>query len=132
MTPGEAGRWALAALFVGAGVLHLAAPQVYDPAMPPWVPVPRAAIALSGLAEIAGGLGLVQPSPRLRRAAGWGLVLLLVAVYPANVWMAMAGAGGPPWALWGRLPLQGALVAAVLGASATGRPKPWGGRTPGR
>lgn len=112
-----AGRWALAVAFVGAGALHLVAPGVYEPAMPPWVPARRAMIFVSGLAEIAGGVGLVQRTPHLRRAAGWGLVVLLVAVYPANVWMAMAGVGGPDWALWGRLPLQGALVAAVLGAS---------------
>lgn len=107
-------RWALALVFVAAGALHLATPGFYDPAMPPWVPAPRVMIVVSGLAEIAGGAGLVQPSQRLRRAAGWGLTLLLVAVYPANVWMAMEGAS--PW-LWARLPLQGVLVAAVLGVS---------------
>ena len=55
--------------------------------------------------------------PAVRRAAGWGLALLLVAVYPANVWMAMAGVGGPAWAMWARLPLQGVLVAWALAAS---------------
>ena len=126
MTAAGVGRWALAVVFVGAGALHLVAPSVYDPAMPPFVPVPRAMILMSGIAEIAGGVGLIGPSPHLRRAAGWGLAALLVAVYPANVWMAMAGGGGPAWALWGRLPLQGALVAAVLLASGSV------GRTPGR
>ena len=111
----RAGRVLLAVVFVAAGVLHLVAPQVYDPAMPPWVPAPRAMILVSGLAEVAGGVGLLVG--RVRRLAGWGLVALLVAVYPANVWMAMDGASG--W-LWARLPLQGVLVAAVLGASGAG------------
>lgn len=109
------GRVLLAVAFVGAGVLHLVSPATYDPAMPPFVPAPRAMILLSGVAEIAGGLGLLVP--RLRVAAGWGLVLLLIAVYPANVWMAVDGVGGPAWALWARLPLQGVLVAIVLRAS---------------
>ena len=117
MTRADLGWWAVGLVFVSAGVLHLAAPGVYDPAMPPFVPAPRLLIALSGLAEIAGGAGLLQRSPHLRRAAGWGLAVLLVAVYPANVWMAVDGVGGPAWALWGRLPLQGALVAAVLRVS---------------
>ena len=120
------GRGLLAAAFVGAGVLHLVAPGVYDPAMPPWVPFPRVMIGVSGLAEITGGIGLLVP--HARRAAGWGLAALLVAVYPANVGMALS-TDGPAWALWGRLPLQGALVAAVLGASGAGRAA-GGGRPP--
>ena len=106
----------LAAAFVGAGVLHLVRPDIYDPAMPPFVPAPRAMILVSGVAEILGGLGLLAPSPDLRRWAGKGLAALLVAVYPANVWMAMEGMG-PERLLWARLPLQGVLVAAVLLAS---------------
>lgn len=124
----RAGRWTLGVLFVGAGVLHLVAPGVYAAAMPPWLPAHRALILASGVAEIAGGAGLLWPSPAVRRAAGWGLALLLVAVYPANVHMAAAGVGGPPWALWGRLPLQGALVAwALLASSALGRRSVTGG-----
>lgn len=114
---GRLGRWGLAAAFVGAGVLHLVAPGAYDPAMPPWVPAPRATVLLSGVAEIAGGLGLLAPRGGVRRAAGVGLALLLAAVYPANVHMALEGVGGPAWALWGRLPVQGLLVAWALRAS---------------
>lgn len=111
------GRWLLGLLFVGAGLLHLVAPDAYAAAMPPWLPAHRALILASGVAEIAGGLGLLVPHAGVRRAAGWGLALLLVAVYPANVHMALAGVGGPAWALWARLPLQGALVAWALTAS---------------
>ena len=114
------GRWLLAVAFVGAGVLHLVRPEVYDPAMPAWIPAPRAMILLSGVAEILGGLGLLLPS--VRRAAGWGVVALLVAVYPANVWMAMESVGGPAEVLWARLPLQGVLVAAVIAVS---QPPTW-------
>jgi uncharacterized membrane protein len=104
-------------VFVGAGTLHLVLPELYGPAMPPGLPAPHLLILLSGVAEVAGGVGVLWPRPAVRRAAGWGLALLLVAVYPANVWMAMAGVGGPAWALWARLPLQGALVAWALAAS---------------
>jgi uncharacterized membrane protein len=85
---------------------------------------PATMILLSGLAEVAGGVGLMQRSPHVRRAAGWGLAVLLVAVYPANIWMAMAEVGGPSGLLWGRLPLQGVLVAAVLLASGAGGRRP--------
>lgn len=117
------GRWLFALVFVSAGVVHLVAPGVYGPAMPPGVPAPRALILLSGVAEIVGGIGLLVPRLGVRRAAGWGLALLLVAVYPANVWMAVSGLG-PAWALWARLPLQGALVAAVLIVSGAVRIRP--------
>ena len=119
------GRWLLAAGFVGAGVLHIVATDAYLAAMPPYVPAPRAMIWLSGVAEIAGGAGLLWPSAAVRRVAGWGLTLLLVAVYPANVHMALEGVGGPAWALWARLPLQGVLIAwALLVSGAVSRTPP--------
>jgi len=70
---------------------------------------------ISGVAEIFGGFGLLIPN--LRRAAGWGLIALLIAVFPANVHVAlqgyMPGTNFPPFALWLRLPLQAVLVAWV-------------------
>jgi uncharacterized membrane protein len=68
-------------------------------------------VLISGAAEIAGGLGVLFPPTR--RAAAWGLVLLLVAVWPANLWMAQHPErfpGIPMWALWLRLPLQLPLI----------------------
>jgi uncharacterized membrane protein len=70
-------------------------------------------VRTSGACEILGGLGLLVPS--LRRASAWGLVALLIAVFPANVYMAMhpveAGAAGiAPVLRWGRLPLQIMLI----------------------
>lgn len=110
-------RFLLGILFVGAGVLHLVAPGPYVRIMPPWLPAPTALVLLSGALEIGGGLGVLSPWPRVRSVAGVGLALLLVAVYPANVQMALDGTGGPAWVLWGRLPLQGALVAWALRSS---------------
>lgn len=118
------GRWLLAVVFVGAGVLHLVAPEAYLVAMPPWVPEHRLMILLSGVAEVAGGIGLLVPHVDVRRAAGWGLVLLLVAVYPANLHMARAEVGGPPAVLWARLPLQGVLIAWAIIASGAVRARP--------
>ena len=108
-----AGRCVVAAAFVAAGVLHFVKPDAYARIVPPGFPSPRTLVAVSGAAEVAGGLGLLVP--RLRRPAGWGLVALLVAVFPANVYMAVradrfADLGVPTWALWARLPLQGVLA----------------------
>jgi uncharacterized membrane protein len=101
---------ALAALFfTSAGVLHFLRPAMYMKIVPPYIPWPLAMVYLSGAAEIAGGLGILLPPAR--RAAALGLMALLVAVFPANVYMATnpveAGASAlPPAALWGRLLLQ--------------------------
>ena len=110
--------WILAAVFyVGAGILHFRAPAAYLKIMPPYVPWPEAMVYVSGIAEIAGGLGLLLPATR--RLAAWGLVALLIAVFPANVYMAMnpiyLGASPMPgWIAWARLPLQGILIWWVL------------------
>ena len=101
---------AVAAVFyTAAGFLHFLRPAMYMKIMPPYVPWHGAMVYLSGAAEIAGGLGLLIPM--VRRAAAIGLIALLIAVFPANIYMATnpveAGAGGlPPVALWGRLLLQ--------------------------
>ena len=109
----------LAILFVGAGVMHFVKPRVYEAVVPPSFPNPKALVAISGLAEIAGGIGLmVEP---VRFAAGIGLILLLVAVFPANLYMARQPERfrqlAPAWALWARLPLQGVLIAVVAWAA---------------
>jgi len=101
------GRWALAIFFVIAGTLHFVVPAMYLRIMPPYLPHPAALVAISGAAAIAGGLGLLFR--RTRRAAAVGLALLLVAVFPANWYIATAHiriGGMPQWALLARLPLQ--------------------------
>jgi uncharacterized membrane protein len=99
---------ALAALFVGSGINHFVMPRPYRAIVPPGLAGnAKRLVEVSGAAEILGGLGvLLAPT---RRAAGAGLVALLVAVFPANLYMARAHerfARIPRWALYARLPLQ--------------------------
>jgi len=110
-------RYALALLFGGAGVLHFIRPELFERIVPPALPAPRLLVLLSGAAEVAGGLGLLLPATR--RAAGWGLLALLAAVFPANVYMVgLAGALHiPAWVLWARLPLQPLLLWLVWRAA---------------
>jgi uncharacterized membrane protein len=109
-------RWLLALFFIAAGANHFVSPEIYRALMPPALPGPDFLIALSGVAEIAGGVGVLIP--RLRRAAGWGLIALLVAVFPANLHAAFHGLSigdtvVPAWVLWARLPFQLVFVAWV-------------------
>jgi uncharacterized membrane protein len=109
--------WILAAFFVVAGLNHFLNPDPYLAMMPPYLPWHAGLIIISGIAEIAGGLAILIA--KMRRLAGWGLIALLVAVFPANVQVALHGWAGvqiPPWALWARLPLQGVLIAWVYRA----------------
>jgi uncharacterized membrane protein len=103
--------------YVGAGTLHFIKPDPYLRIMPPYIPWHVAMVRISGGLEILGGLGLLVPP--MRRAAAWGLVALLIAVFPANVYMAtnpiQAGAASiAPTLRWGRLPLQLILIWWVL------------------
>ena len=82
--------------------------------MPPWLPCHMPAVLVSGFFEILGGIGLLVP--KTRRAAGIGLITLLAAVFPANIYMAMDSnkfAPIPQWGLWLRLPLQFVFMAWV-------------------
>lgn len=79
------GRWTLAAFYGAAGVIHLANPRPFAAITPAWVPHPDTVVALTGVAELAGSVGLLQTvSPQTRRAAGWGLALYALCVWPAN------------------------------------------------
>ena len=100
--------------FVFAGVMHFVIPKTYRKIMPPYVPAPEAMVYASGLAEIAGGAGLML-EPR-RRLAGWWLIATLIAVFPANLHMALnpdryRQVPGGKAALYGRLPLQALFLA---------------------
>ncbi|HET6146436.1 MAG TPA: DoxX family membrane protein [Polyangia bacterium] len=106
-------RWLLTVFMVVAGANHFLAPAAYVAMMPSALPAPLALVYISGVAEILGGLGLTLPATR--RLAGWGLIALFVAIFPANINMAvhhlsLGGREIPAWALWARLPLQAALV----------------------
>jgi uncharacterized membrane protein len=111
-------RLLLAAIFLFAGTVHLRSPEFFLPIMPPWIPFHLACVRISGVFELLGGIGLLIPSRPIQLLTGWGLVLLLVAVFPANIYMAMAhvqihGMPSQPWMAWARLPLQPILIAAV-------------------
>lgn len=112
-----ASLWVIAALFVAAGVLHFVKPRLFAAIVPPMLPAPMLLVYLSGAAEIVGGLAVLVPS--LRVWAGWWLVALLVAVFPANVYMALNPAtfGIAPIWLWLRLPLQFVLIGWVWWAT---------------
>jgi uncharacterized membrane protein len=112
-----AGLVSLALLFIVAGLLHFIFPIPYLRIMPPFLPWPRTLVWISGAAEMAGGLGLLLPV--LRRASAYGLALLLVTVFPANLYMAVThvpfpGLMGRSWIQWLRLPLQIPLILWVL------------------
>jgi uncharacterized membrane protein len=106
----EAGRSRrlLAAFFVGSGVNHFVMPRAYEQIVPPRLQDDaKRVVAVSGVAEILGGLAVL--SPRTRRLAGPGLIALLAAIFPANLYMARSPERFhkiPRWALYARLPLQ--------------------------
>jgi uncharacterized membrane protein len=106
-------RWVLAVFMVAAGVNHFISPDAYVAMVPETLPAHLLLVQLSGVAEIAGGLGLLVPATR--RLAAWGLIALFIAVFPANINMAvnhlpLGGTEIPAWALWARLPAQIVLV----------------------
>ncbi len=119
-------RRVLAAGFIGAGALHFIVPGVYEAVMPPYLPLHRELVLVSGLLEILGGLGLAAPSPGVRRTASWGLAVLLVLIFPANVHMAVnevqvAGVRTDSLGWWFRLPFQPILIWWVLWSARPGR-----------
>ena len=108
--------WFLALAMVAVGIYHFANPEPFVRIVPAVLPAPLALVYISGVFEILGGLGLLYPPTR--RFSAWGLIALYLAVFPANINMAIneisleAGQPPPPtWVLWGRLPLQGVLIA---------------------
>lgn len=110
-------------LFLAAGVNHFVMPRAYRQIVPPGFGDPDRVVAISGVAEIAGGLGVLLP--RTRRLAGLGLIALLVAVFPANLYMARNPARFrriPRWALYARLPLQPLAMWSVWRATRGARP----------
>ena len=124
--PRDWSRRVLAAGFIGAGALHFIVPGVYEAVMPSYLPLHRELVLVSGLLEIIGGLGLVAPSSGVRRAAGWGLAVLLVLIFPANIHMAVnevqvAGVRTGSLGWWFRLPFQPLLIWWVLWSTRPGR-----------
>jgi len=105
-------------IFIAAGALHFKNPSMYEAIVPPFLPAQRQLVYVSGFFEMLGGLGVMLPLAR--KPAAWGLIALLVAVFPANVYMAVDtakfGKIAPAWLLYGRLPLQFLLIFWVWAA----------------
>jgi uncharacterized membrane protein len=120
-------RWFFTLAFVSIGVLHFTRAELFVSIMPAYLPAHRELVYLSGAFEILGGVGLMIPS--LRRWAGWGLMALLLAVFPANVYMAMhpdafIAKGIPLWGLYARLPVQFLLIYTIWWAVRSEKPRP--------
>jgi uncharacterized membrane protein len=104
--------------FAGSGVLHFTHTRAYMAIMPPSFPRHRESVLVSGAAEIAGAAGVLAPATR--PLARWWLLALLVALFPANVHMALNPQQYrriPPWALWLRLPFQAVFARSVWRAT---------------
>ncbi|MBX9624727.1 MAG: DoxX family protein [Gemmataceae bacterium] len=115
-------RWLLGGLMIAAGVNHFVDPDFYVRIMPPYLPWHRELVLVSGVFEVV--LGLLVLEPRTRRLAGWGLIALFVAVFPANVHMAMNPElypEAPPAVWYARLPLQGVFILWAYWAAGLGR-----------
>jgi uncharacterized membrane protein len=106
-------KYPLGLFFIAAGIGHFVMAEFFLAIMPPYIPWHHFFVYLSGVAEIALGVALLIPATT--RLAAWGLIALLIAVFPANIHMALNpelfADFGTPTALWVRLPLQGVLIA---------------------
>jgi uncharacterized membrane protein len=105
--------------FLVSGVVHLVRPATYQALMPSWVPAHREVILASGVAELACAAGMALP--RTRRAAGWASAVLLLAVWPGNLTMALdsnrSSSTAFKLAAWGRMPLQVPMIRAAIAAA---------------
>jgi uncharacterized membrane protein len=104
------GKWLFGILFILAGANHFRVPDWYVKIMPPYLPFHRALVLISGVFEIA--LGALLLVPQVSWLAAWGLIALLVAVFPANIYVYQHQEilPGPPLFHLLRLPLQGVLI----------------------
>ena len=101
------GRVLMGGLYIAAGAGHFIVTRAYMRITPDYLPAHRELVLISGAAEIAGGIGILLPPTR--RTAAWGIVILLITVFPANLWMAQHPErfpDVPQWISWLRLPLQ--------------------------
>ena len=107
-------RVLLAVFMIVAGTLHWVTPDPFVKIVPSFLPYPLALVYISGVFEILGGIGLLVPP--VSQAAAWGLIALFIAVFPANINMAvnqiqMDGIPDSDLLRWGRLPFQAVLIA---------------------
>ena len=111
-------KWKIASLYLMSvfyvlnGANHFLSTEVYLDIMPPYIPFHLELVYLSGVIEIF--LGMLLLARKSRKLASYGIILLLIAIFPANIYhltSAGAGLGTPPWVLWARLPLQILFIA---------------------
>src|SRR5262245_10357707 len=113
--------------FLFAGIMHFVKPRFYEAIMPPYLPRHRELVYASGVAEMAGGLALMHPSTR--RAGSLISIATLLAIWPANIQMAIDAekyedkVPGGRAALYGRLPIQLLLAAWAYSAGEWGTPR---------
>ena len=112
-------RFTMGILFILGASLHFTASETELRIIPSFLPLRREALYITGVFEFLGGVGLFIPNRKIRRASAWGLVALLVAIFPANVYQAvkniqLGGFMNSPLYLWGRLPCQAVFIAWAL------------------
>lgn len=108
-------RGLLGVLMLLAGVMHFVKPEPYVMMMPDYLPWHEGLVFVSGVFEVLLGVALFVPNPQVRSLAGWGLVALLIAVLPANIWMASEGIQPPglemsPTGAWIRVAFQAVFI----------------------
>lgn len=110
--------YAIAAMFIAAGMAHFIKPNIFTRIVPSYLPAPRLLVYASGVFEIAGGVGVLVSSTQVY--AGWGLIAMLAAFLPVHTYMARDPDGRfsdvPGWMLWLRIPLQFVLMAWIYWA----------------
>lgn len=107
----EASMYVMGVLYILAGINHFLKPKFYLRIIPPYIPWHKAMNYISGAAEVF--LGLLLFCPAYSAMAAWGIILLLIAVFPANIYhltSAKPGRGIPIWVLWLRLPFQAVFI----------------------
>lgn len=109
--------WVCAVSYIVVGINHFTEPELFVLIVPAYLPAPLLLVHISGVAEVLGGVGLLWR--KTRRAAAWGILALLVAVYPANINMLVNDIYLPDmpqerWMLWARLPFQFVFAAWVI------------------
>lgn len=107
----DVGLYLMAFFYILAGINHFRAPKFYLKIIPPFLPQKELINIITGVVEIVLGAGLIIPA--IQNYAAWGIILLLVAIFPANIYHLMARGAGmriPVWLLWVRLPIQFLLI----------------------
>ena len=114
----------LATFFILAGLNHFVNKKFYVSMMPPYLPAHATLVYVSGIFEILGGIGVLFATPR--KWAGYGLIFLMLAVFPANIYMVMNPTlfvqSAPLWALYLRLPIQFVIISWIYWTTKPDKP----------